>query len=115
MEIFCLGVLFGILIGSLYYDLKELYKETTGLTQLVTNKYLVDEFYFGKIIDPLVEISKGLWAYIDVNFVDRITYMLADWMKNSGQGIKSLQNGNIQRYALFIALGLLATLSYILY
>ena len=44
----------------------------------VENKYFVDEFYFARIINPLVEVSKALWMYIDVNFIDKITYWAGD-------------------------------------
>ncbi|MCC7404706.1 MAG: NADH-quinone oxidoreductase subunit L [Bdellovibrionales bacterium] len=74
--------------------------------ELVNDKYRVDELYFGRIINPLVDISKGLWAYIDVNFIDKATYAAADLIKSAGGGIRAIQNGNIQHYALMVALGL---------
>lgn len=73
---------------------------------VVANKYFVDEFYFSKIINPLVNLSKGLWVYIDVNFIDKTTYLVSDLVKSGGAGLRSLQSGNLQQYALYISLGL---------
>ena len=81
---------------------------------LVYNKYWVDEFYFGKIINPLVEMSKGLWFYIDVNLIDKITYVLSDFIKNCGGGLRALQNGNMQQYAMYIVLGLIGIMTIVL-
>jgi NADH-quinone oxidoreductase subunit L len=82
--------------------------------RFVYNKYFVDEFYFEKIINPLIEVSKGLWVYIDVNFIDKMTYKMSDFVKSSSEGFKSLQNGNMQQYAMYIALGVVASVTYIL-
>lgn len=85
-----------------------------GLYPLVANKYFVDEFYFGKIIDPLVSISRGLWAYVDVGFIDRLTNVVSDSVKGVGSVVRTLQSGNLQQYALFIAMGVAATIFLIL-
>ncbi|MCB0386532.1 MAG: NADH-quinone oxidoreductase subunit L, partial [Bdellovibrionales bacterium] len=82
--------------------------------ELVNGKYWVDEFYFARIISPLVEISKGLWAYIDVNFIDKATYSVSDLVKSAGNGIRAMQNGNLQHYALMIALGLVLVMIFAL-
>ena len=74
------------------------------------NKYYVDEFYYGKIINPLIELSKGLWAYIDVNFIDKITYLVSDLIRSAGGGLRALQNGNLQQYALYIVMGVVASI-----
>jgi NADH-quinone oxidoreductase subunit L len=84
-----------------------------GVYRLVFNKYYVDEFYFGRIINPLVTGSKALWMYVDVNIIDKTTYVISDGIKNAGRMLKSLQNGNMQQYALYISLGVIATVFYI--
>ncbi len=80
------------------------------LYNLSFNKFYVDEFYFGKIINPLIQLSKDLWISVDVYFVDKVTYWASDLVKSAGGGIRSLQNGNMQQYALFISLGTIITL-----
>lgn len=82
--------------------------------ELVYKKYLVDEFYFGFIINPLVRISENIWAYIDVRFIDRCTYWAADLMRGGGAFVRSMQNGNLQQYAMYIGLGLVLTLTFVM-
>jgi NADH-quinone oxidoreductase subunit L len=77
------------------------------LYNVVYHKYFVDEFVFNMIINPIVEGSRGLWAYVDVNFIDKCTYWVGDFVKSTGDGSRSLQNGNLQMYALYMLLGLL--------
>lgn len=76
--------------------------------RLVYNKYYVDEFYSSRIIQPIVNGSRALWAYVDVNFVDRLTYTVADLVQGFGTALRSLQNGNLQQYAMYISIGLAA-------
>ena len=72
---------------------------------LVANKYWVDEFYESRLIQPLIEGSKALWAYVDVSFVDKATYVAADMVTGAGSMLRSLQNGRVQQYALYAVLG----------
>ena len=84
-----------------------------GVYNLVFNKYKVDEFYFARIINPIVASAKGLWEYVDVSFIDKTTYVIADFVQDAAKGLRQLQNGNVQRYALYILIGLFTTLSYV--
>lgn len=81
---------------------------------VVHNKYYVDEAYFGGIINPLVNTSRNLWYYVDVNVIDKVTYKVTDVVRGGGSFVRSLQNGNMQQYAMYIVLGVVLTLSYIL-
>ena len=85
-----------------------------GLYELVYNKYFVDEFYFARIINPLVEGSKNLWAYVDVNFIDKTTYVISDAVRGLGSSARTFQTGNIQQYALYIAIGVAAVIFYLM-
>lgn len=80
----------------------------------VYNKYFVDEGYFAAIIHPLVRFSRQLWYYIDVNVIDRCTYLAADLAKGGGALVRNFQTGNMQQYALYIGLGLVFILSILL-
>lgn len=82
---------------------------------IVNNKYFVDEAYFGRIINPLVHMSKGLWLYIDVNFIDKTTYVVTDLVKGVGEGLRAMQNGNLQQYASYVLFGIVGTLLFIVY
>lgn len=82
--------------------------------RLVSDKYRVDELYQAYVIEPLVTTSRNIWLYIDVHFIDRTTYVIADLVKGGGQVVRALQNGNIQQYALYVTLGLAVVVSILL-
>jgi NADH-quinone oxidoreductase subunit L len=82
--------------------------------EVVANKYFVDEIYEAWLIRPLVEGSKALWAYVDVNFIDRTTYFVSDLVTGAGAMLRSVQNGRTQQYALYIAMGLTLTIFWVL-
>ncbi len=81
---------------------------------LVYNKYFVDEAYFGGIINPLVNGSKNLWYYVDVNLIDKCTFWIGDLMKGMGSLSRSLQTGNFQQYAMYIGIGVVVVLSFVI-
>lgn len=80
----------------------------------VDNKYFVDEAYFATIINPLVQVSRNLWHYVDVNVIDKATYKATDLVRGGGAFVRSLQNGNMQQYAMYVVLGVVIALSYML-
>ncbi|OFZ28469.1 MAG: NADH-quinone oxidoreductase subunit L [Bdellovibrionales bacterium RIFCSPHIGHO2_01_FULL_40_29] len=82
--------------------------------EVVNNKYWVDEAYFSWIINPLIQTSKSLWYYIDVNFIDKMTFKVADMAMGGGSFLKVLQNGNMQQYAMYIGVGVVVVLSFVL-
>ena len=59
-------------------------------------------------------MSKGLWFYIDVNLIDKFTHQVTDYVKSLGAGFKSFQTGNLQQYAMYMAVGVVVILSYVL-
>ncbi len=82
--------------------------------QAVYNKYYVDEFYFARLISPLVEGSKALWLYIDINFIDKATYFAGDLVSGLAAFVKTVQNGKTQSYALYMALGVVVIMTVVL-
>jgi NADH-quinone oxidoreductase subunit L len=93
---------------------KKLMAQFPKLHDFVLNKYYVDEFYFSRIIDPCVSTAKNMWYYLDVNLIDKTTYLVADLVKGGGSFAKSLQNGNIQQYAMYVILGVVLSLTVLL-
>jgi NADH-quinone oxidoreductase subunit L len=75
---------------------------------------MVDEFYGAQIIQPLVNASRALWAFVDVNIIDKATFVVGDIVRGVGSTARTLQTGNLQQYALYIALGAVAVLFYVL-
>lgn len=76
-----------------------------GLVDVVANKYYVDEFYFGVIINPMIEASRNLWVFVDQGFIDRGTDAAKELAKGLGRFSGGLQSGKAQQYALYISLG----------
>ncbi len=81
---------------------------------IVNNKYFIDEFYFGYIINPLINLSRNAWYYVDVNIIDKTTYKVAELVRAGGSFAKSLQTGNMQQYALYVVLGVVITLTFVM-
>lgn len=84
------------------------------LYKVIYNKYFVDEGYFAFIINPLVRFSQNLWLYIDVNLIDKTTYVVTDFVRGGGQFVRTVQNGNMQTYAMYISVGLVGLLLFLL-
>lgn len=80
----------------------------------VLNKYFVDEFYQNTIITPIINTSKNIWFYIDVNLIDKCTFWISDLAKSAGEFMKTVQNGNLQQYAMYFGIGLVVAMSFIL-
>lgn len=89
-------------------------KKFQAVYQLLLNKYWVDEAYFKGLINPLIKLSRNLWSFWDVKVIDRATYFLSDRVKDAGGGLKMVQSGNLQIYALYILIGLVAGLFYLM-
>lgn len=84
------------------------------LHRFVENKLMVDEFYGAQLIQPLVNASRALWAFVDVNIIDKATFVVGDLVRGVGSTARTLQSGNLQQYALYIALGAVAVMFYVL-
>ncbi len=76
------------------------------------NKYWVDEIYTATVVEPIkVSSYYLLFRIVDVNIVDGIANGLARLTKGIGRAGSRLQTGQVQTYALYIALGILALLA----
>ncbi len=91
-------------------DINKLTLTMKPVYNLSLNKFYVDEFYFTKIINPIIAGSKILWLHIDVMFIDKITYYVSDVIIKGGAYNKKAQNGNFQNYIFFMSIGLAAFL-----
>jgi NADH-quinone oxidoreductase subunit L len=85
-----------------------------GFYRLLVDKYRIDELYQIVIIRPIIWFSENLWLHVDVAIIDRCTHWCADVAKGAGSMARTIQNGNLQQYAMYMALGLVAFLSFIL-
>ena len=73
--------------------------------RLIANKYWIDEVYNMLIVKPFIYLSRKLWEIIDIGFIDKATYRIADLIRSSGVSLGHLQNGNLQQYAMYMLLG----------
>lgn len=119
MGITMVGVAFSAYMAYLFYVRSpekplELAQKLAPLHRASSNKYWVDEFYFGALINPLIAGSRKLWSHVDVKLIDGATFMFSGLVRNASGGLRSIQNGNLQAYAFYIVFGLVACLFFIL-
>ncbi len=93
---------------------KSLAKNFSGIYKLLFRKYMLDEFYFKTVIDPIVNTSRGfLWKFFDVKLIDGIVNGSARMIALTGEVIRRMQTGIAQNYALVMMIGILAVLSWL--
>ena len=71
----------------------------------LVNKAGVESFYQKGIVEPMVQMSQHLCTYLDIGCIDRMTYILSDWVRVLGREMRRLQTGNLQHYLLYIVAG----------
>ena len=84
------------------------------LYRLVYNKYWVDEIYDAIVVRPIVRLSNWLWHTADDGFIDWIANGLARVAAEAGSGLRLVQTGLVQNYALFIVFGVIFVLGYMI-
>ncbi len=86
------------------------------MPQILVEKWRVDEFYNGYIVDPLTRLSReGLWKGFDLGFIDGIVNGIGHFMVMLGGLFRGVQVGFVRSYAAFILLGALAVIGYFIY
>jgi NADH-quinone oxidoreductase subunit L len=92
---------------------EEIAERAGFLYQASLNKYWVDEIYDALIVEPLKSFSYFfLFRVVDVNIVDGIANGLGSVTQKFAEAGKRLQTGQVQTYALYVVLGLLAIFTY---
>ncbi len=118
-----IGIALGaIKLASIYYSddklskprkLKEKYR---FMHSMLWNKYYLDEFYFKTIIDPTISLSRSvLWKVLDISIVDGIVNGSAKLIEQTAIGLRRLQSGLVQNYALVMMLGIIFIITWIIY
>jgi NADH-quinone oxidoreductase subunit L len=88
-------------------------KRLAGLHQLLTDKYYVDELYDAVLGRPLRWISdRVLLQWGDRRLIDGTLHLAAGTARVAASLFGALQSGGLQRYALYVVLGLLAALAW---
>ena len=96
--------LFGIGIGWFIFKKEPLKK----MPKILEDKWRLDEFYNGYIVDPLTNLSRnGLWKGFDVGVIDGIVNGIGHFVSAMGNVMRSVQVGFVRSYAAFILFGAL--------
>lgn len=86
------------------------------MPKILEQKWRLDEFYNGYIVDPITKLSTvGLWKGFDVGFIDGIVNGIGSAVAEFGNVVRSIQVGFVRSYAAFILLGALAVIGYFIY
>jgi len=79
---------------------------STGLHQILYNKYYVDEFYRAVIVKPLVWIARNiLWKVVDVGIIDGLVNGVGNETSAVGDRVRHAQSGNTRSYAVWVLIG----------
>ncbi len=83
---------------------------------ILEQKWRLDEFYNGYIVDPLTKLSReGLWKGFDLGFIDGIVNGIGHFVSELGNLARQVQVGFVRSYAAIIMLGAIAVLGYFIY
>ena len=75
------------------------------------NKWYFDELYDLVFVRPTIFLSHLLWVEVDKGVIDTAVNGVASFCRFSGAAMRRIQTGQIQNYALVMALGLFGMVS----
>ena len=102
----------GIGIGWVLFQKDPLRK----MPKILEEKWRLDEFYNGYIVDPLTNLSRAvLWKGFDLGVVDGFVNGIGSLVAALGGTIRRVQMGFVRGYAAFILLGALVVIGYFVY
>jgi NADH-quinone oxidoreductase subunit L len=86
------------------------------MPKILQEKWRVDEFYNGYIVDPITNFSRNvLWKAFDLSFIDGIVNGIGHFVVEVGNLVRGVQVGFVRSYAAIILLGALAVIGYFIY
>jgi NADH-quinone oxidoreductase subunit L len=109
-------------IGTAYYMYlkkpglpKEIAERARALYDILQNKYKVDEFYDMTFVNGTLGAGRAMYLF-DQYVIDGLVVNGVGWLAEQfGRILSSLQGGNVQRYATYIALGIVLALLALLF
>jgi NADH-quinone oxidoreductase subunit L len=120
MMLVSMGIaLIGIIIAYNFY-LKnrtlpdQLAARFKGLYGLIYNKYYIDEVYNALFVTPIKEGSHLLWLSFDDRVIDGMVNGAGSIIRSFSGTLRKIQTGYLQNYALFILLGVVVIIFYLL-
>jgi NADH-quinone oxidoreductase subunit L len=103
----------GVLLFKKNMFVKDIISGFKPIEKILNNKYYVDELYGIIIINPLKHIARISAQIIDKLVVDGAVNGIGSLVKKTGTGLRALQTGDIQSYALMMLMGLLVVIFFI--
>ncbi len=96
---------------------KRIAQKFSGAYRVLVNKYYVDEFYNSLVVRPIhLGSEKILWQKVDVGAIDgAMVNGTAAATVRAGGLLRRIQSGNLRTYAVWILLGAVAWLGYMLF
>ncbi|MEQ1607050.1 MAG: NADH-quinone oxidoreductase subunit L [Pyrinomonadaceae bacterium] len=86
------------------------------MPKILEQKWRLDEFYNGYIVDPITRFSRErLWKGFDLGFIDGIVNGMASFVMEFGNLVRQTQVGFVRSYAAIIVIGALAVVGYFIY
>jgi len=86
------------------------------MPKILEQKWRLDEFYNGYIVDPLTSLSReGLWKGFDLGFIDGIVNGIGSFVAELGDIARRIQVGFVRSYAAVIMFGAIVVLGYFIY
>ena len=100
----------GIALAYVFYVLKpvlpdRLAQQWNSLYAGSLNKWYVDELYDAAFVRPTVEAANDLWRWFDVRVIDGAVNGFAEAVALWSRTLRVIQTGEVQHYALAMALG----------
>ena len=116
-----LAALVGIAL-ALWWYLKstnipeQLAERYADIYKILVHKYYVDEFYDWLIVNPLHRVSeKFLWPIVDAGAIDGVLVNgTGKTVASAGGMLRRIQSGNIPSYAVWVLLGAVVWLVYVI-
>ena len=103
----------GVALFKKHMFVKDIISGFLPIEKVLANKYFVDEFYAIIVVNPIKKFSNFSANIVDKFIVDGAVNGIGSQVKKLGNGLRALQTGDIQTYALMIIMGLLLMIFFI--
>lgn len=120
MEVLLAGISVGLAVVGLFFAMrllgrdKPVMAEYSGWKQVLANKYYVDEFYDAVFVKNFERMTKFIAYQLDRGVIDRFFLVVGFGFGGFTGVLRRIQTGFVGDYALYIVLGTIAILAFVL-
>lgn len=100
----------GVAVFKKITFISDIFAGLAPVQKILANKYYVDELYQAIIVGPVAKISAFCSDVFDKYVVDGAVNGLGRNVRRIGTGLKAIQTGDLQTYALMMVSGLVVVL-----